>query len=142
MVSMPNGVREQLRISKIAIRPNRAAHPANIPVKAYMALGMALVVWSSAFAGIRGTACLCAFPPGVVPLCDCVRCASDLCALCAFPTSRVARYPRTHVRGIVGYHPLQPRSELWRDARDRGVRQFADFVDADLGGVTGHGGFA
>jgi drug/metabolite transporter (DMT)-like permease len=53
MVSIPNGVRDQLRISKIAIRPKRAAHPANIPVKAYMALGMALVVWSSAFAGIR-----------------------------------------------------------------------------------------
>jgi drug/metabolite transporter (DMT)-like permease len=53
MVSVPSGVREQLRISTIAIRPKGTVHSANIPVKAYSALGLALLVWSSAFAGIR-----------------------------------------------------------------------------------------
>ena len=53
MVSVPSGVREQLRVEQIAIRTEKPAHSAHIPVKAYVALGMALVVWSSAFAGIR-----------------------------------------------------------------------------------------
>jgi drug/metabolite transporter (DMT)-like permease len=52
MVSMRNGVREQLRVSKIDIRTDESP-PGPIPVKAYVALGVALVVWASAFAGIR-----------------------------------------------------------------------------------------
>jgi drug/metabolite transporter (DMT)-like permease len=53
MVSVPSGIREQLRVSKIAIRSEKAAQSSHFPVKAYLALGVALVVWSSAFAGIR-----------------------------------------------------------------------------------------
>lgn len=51
MVS-PATIREELRISSIAVRPDRPA-PGHIPTKAYVALGFALVVWASAFAGIR-----------------------------------------------------------------------------------------
>ena len=52
MVS-PATVREEIRISTIAVRPDRPASSGQIPLKAYVALGFALVVWASAFAGIR-----------------------------------------------------------------------------------------
>jgi drug/metabolite transporter (DMT)-like permease len=52
MVS-PATIREELRISTIAVRPDRPAPSGHIPLKAYVALGFALVVWASAFAGIR-----------------------------------------------------------------------------------------
>jgi drug/metabolite transporter (DMT)-like permease len=52
MVS-PATVREELRISTIAVRSDRPAPSGHIPTKAFVALGFALVVWASAFAGIR-----------------------------------------------------------------------------------------
>ena len=44
---------KELRVSSIEILSTKTSPSSHVPQKAYLALGVALVVWSSAFAGIR-----------------------------------------------------------------------------------------
>ena len=54
MVSVKTTVRlEELRISSIAVESDEPSPSWHIPPQAYLALGVALIFWASAFAGIR-----------------------------------------------------------------------------------------
>src|SRR6266481_495585 len=107
-----------------------------------VALAFTLVVWASAFAGIR--AGLRAYSPAnlaivrflvaslVLAIYAAIAGARDLCRDRALSPSTMARHSRAGPGRRYRNYLLQSRPELRRDSRDRGRSQSADCLHSDL----------
>ena len=103
-----------------------------------VALAFTLVVWASAFAGIR--AGLRAYSPANLAILRFLV-ASLVLAIYA----GIAHFRRPELRDIPGLRFdrrhrnlfLQPGAQLWRDSRDGGRGQPADCLHSDLDGARG-----